>query len=204
MSNQSASAPRLEISQVFRETPPQLVDWVAVFGNDRPVELEVGSGKGLFLATAAIARPGHNFVGIEIAGKYAKRTADRAAKLGLTNVAVYCDDARHFLDVCVPPASLAAIHVYFPDPWWKTRHKKRRVFTYEFVDACAKALVAGAAFEIATDVEEYFGVMTSILTSAIALFDRVDHPPTDEVLTSFERKYRVEGRPIFKASYRRT
>ena len=104
------------------------VAWTEIFGNDHPVELEVGSGKGLFLANAATANPGHNFLGIELARKYARRAAERVAKRNLANVRVVAGDARLFLARYVPPASLRTVHVYFPDPWWKARHKKRRVF----------------------------------------------------------------------------
>ncbi len=107
-------------------TPP--VRWPEIFGNDHPVELEIGSGKGLFLANAAQARPGHNFLGIEMAKKYAYKAAVRVAKLALGNVRVLPGDALLFMSKYAPPASLQAAHVYFPDPWWKARHKKRRVF----------------------------------------------------------------------------
>ena len=95
------------------------LNWAEVFGDDRPVEFEVGSGKGLFLANAATAHPDHNFLGVELAKKYAQRAAERVAKLELTNVRVYPGDAKAFLAQRVGPSSLAAVHVYFPDPWWK-------------------------------------------------------------------------------------
>src|SRR3954468_12555812 len=82
------------------------VSWPAIFGNDHPVELEVGSGKGLFLANAATARPGHNFVGIELSRKHARRAAERVAKRNLANVRVVAGDARLFLARFVPAASL--------------------------------------------------------------------------------------------------
>src|SRR5512135_83842 len=88
------------------------VDWREVFGNDHPVELEVGSGKGLFLANAATAVPGHNFLGIELARKYARRAAERVARRGLSNVRVHAGDAKRFLARFVPPASLRVVHVY--------------------------------------------------------------------------------------------
>jgi tRNA (guanine-N7-)-methyltransferase len=92
--------------------------WDALFGNDRPVELEVGSGKGLFLANAAAANPAHNFLGIELARKYARRAGERVTKLGLPNVKVIRGDARLFLSSQVPAHSLRVVHVFFPDPWW--------------------------------------------------------------------------------------
>ena len=187
--------------------PEAPLSWGAVFGNDRPVELEVGSGKGLFLANAGQARPEHNFLGIEIARKYANKAAERLAKLGLTNVKVYCGDARLFCARAVPSASLRAVHVYFPDPWWKARHKKRRVFAEPLVADIERSLEPRGELWVATDVEEYYGVIRALVA---------DHPRFEEqpfpafgtpqhdrdYLTNFERKYRLEGRPIHRARYR--
>ena len=183
------------------------VSWPAIFGNDRPVELEIGSGKGLFLANAAGRHPDRNFLGVELARKYARRAAERVAKQGLGNVKVLPGDARLFLSRHVPPASLGAVHIYFPDPWWKARHKKRRVFCGPFVEDVGRALAPGGDFRIATDVEEYFGVMRSLMDEHPAFEPRpMPEPNTPEhdldYLTNFERKYRIEGRPIFRAHYR--
>jgi tRNA (guanine-N7-)-methyltransferase len=183
------------------------LSWSAFFGNAQPVELEIGSGKGLFLANAATARPGHNFLGIEISHKYARRAAERVAKRTLPNVKVIQGDARIFMSRHVPAASVQAVHIYFPDPWWKKRHKKRRVFTAEFVGQVERALVPDGEFWLATDVGEYYGVMTEIM----AAFPRfaalpLPEPNTPEhdldYLTNFERKYRIEGRAIYRGGYR--
>jgi tRNA (guanine-N7-)-methyltransferase len=186
---------------------PELVSWLEFFGNDHPVELEVGSGKGLFLANAARANPGHNYVGIELARKYAGRAADRVAKLGLRNVRVVRGDARMFLSRSVPSESLAMVHVYFPDPWWKKRHKKRRVFAEPLVADIERTLVPGGELRVVTDVEEYFGVITELMASR-PRFDEIPLPEPKapehdlDYLTNFERKYRIEGRPIYRRYYR--
>jgi tRNA (guanine-N7-)-methyltransferase len=188
--------------------PPAPLDWRAVFGNDHPVEVEVGSGKGLFLVTAATACPGVNFLGVEIVRKYQLFTATRLAKRGLANVRVVQADARPFLRDCVPAASVQAVHVYFPDPWWKKRHWKRRVFTAEFAAECASVLRSGGRLHAVTDVEQYFHVITELAGGQAALRPA---PPPDarapahdlDYLTNFERKFRKEGRPIYRACYER-
>ena len=183
-----------------------LLSWAGVFGNDRPVELEVGSGKGLFLQNAATARPDCNFLGLELAKKYAGKAAERLARHGLANARVWSGDARLFLARHVPPASLSAVHVYFPDPWWKKRHKKRRVFTGTLLADIERSLVRGGALQVATDVEEYFGVMLALVAErprfAPEPLPELKEPEHDlDYLTNFERKYRIEGRAIFRASY---
>ena len=182
------------------------VSWPAVFGNDHPVELEVGSGKGLFLANAATARPDRNFFGIELARKYARRAADRVAKRGLANVRVLPGDALLFMAKYVPDRSLSGLHVYFPDPWWKARHRKRRVFNEGLVASAERTLIPDSPWHVVTDVEEYFGVIRELMAEHPRFAELPapePHDPTHELdyLTSFERKYRIEGRPIYRTSY---
>lgn len=182
------------------------LSWPAVFGNDHPVELEVGAGKGLFLQNAATANPAHNFLGVELARMYAAKAAERLANRGLTNVRVWQGDGKLFLDRFVAAASLRAVHVYFPDPWWKSRHKKRRVFGEPLVADVERTLTTGGDLWFATDVEEYYGVMKDL----VARHPRFDPRPLPaprtpehdfDYLTNFERKYRIEGRPIYRAHY---
>src|SRR4051794_25771429 len=184
-------------------TADRPLDWAALCGG-RPVELEVGFGKGLFLITAAEHHPGVQYLGIEIERKYQLFTATRLAKRNLQNVKLVCGDARAFLRDAVPTAALQALHIYFPDPWWKTRHKKRRVFTEEFAAQAARVVRPDSHLHIATDVEEYFGVMRQLVAQQPA-FTEVPLPvPAEgepEALTNFERKYRLEGRPIYRAVY---
>jgi tRNA (guanine-N7-)-methyltransferase len=186
--------------------PPAPLDCSAVFGNDRPVEIEVGSGKGLFLVTAGQADPQTNYLGIEIVRKYQLFTATRLAKRGLHNVRVACADARAFLRDRVAGGSVQAVHVYFPDPWWKTRHHKRRVFTEEFAARCAAVLRPGGRLLVATDVEDYAGLVRRTVAKVPALHEAeapAEHAPAHDMdyLTNFERKFRQQDKPIYRMAF---
>jgi tRNA (guanine-N7-)-methyltransferase len=203
-------APRLPLEELAPyllplPDPPTVIDWPVLFGNTHPVELEVGFGKGLFLLTSAVAQPDVNFVGVEIVRKYQLFTATRMAKRGLRNVRLACADARLFLRDHVAARSLRAVHVYFPDPWWKKRHHKRRVFTPEFAVQCERVLGSGGRLYLATDVEEYFGLMREALRPLSGLGELpIDEPGEDAVWrTNFERKAQERGEMVFRAVYER-
>jgi tRNA (guanine-N7-)-methyltransferase len=185
---------------------PHLLDWRVLFGNDHPIEIEVGFGKGMFLVNSSGARPGVSFLGIEIERKYVHFTAARLAKRGATNVRLACTDARWLLKECLPAESVQAVHVYFPDPWWKQRHQKRKLFTAEFAVQCARVLTPGGALHFVTDVAEYFEETCAMLAQQ-HLLRRVDEANEKEAmegfLTNFERKYRAEGRAIYRARFQR-
>lgn len=203
--------PDLEVSSVLLEpeSPPtdELIRWTDLFGNDHPVVLEIGSGKGLFLANSATRRPDHNFFGVELARKYARLAAERIVKAGLSNVRVWATDAGALMARRVPSASLREVHVYFPDPWWKKRHRKRRVFNETLVASIARTLEPDGELHVATDVEEYFGVIRDLM-AADPRFAEIEPPLLNapendhDYLTNFERKYRIEGRPVHRSSYR--
>lgn len=186
--------------------PAAPIDWQALFGNANPVEVEVGFGKGMFLLSTATARPAVNFLGIEIVRKYALYAATRFAIRKLSNVKVAPTDARPLLRNRIPEQSVQAVHVFFPDPWWKTRHHKRRLFTPEFVANVARILRVGGLFHVVTDVEEYFGIMQGIV-AGMPIFADAPPPAANEpshdldYLTNFERKFRKEGRPIYRAAF---
>lgn len=196
-------------ARVDPSTPPQTLDWRVVFGNDNPVEIEVGFGKGLFLLNAAQARPDVNFAGIEIERKYQLFTATRIAKRELRNVRLACADARTFLRDHVVSGSIQAVHVYFPDPWWKKRHHKRRVFTEDFAKQCARVLRPGGKLYVATDVEEYFHIINEVVGAVsilVAASLSAAHEPQHDMdyLTNFERKAVKEGSAVFRAVFEKS
>jgi tRNA (guanine-N7-)-methyltransferase len=200
--------PLEELAPYLLETsdPPAALDWAAVFGNARPVELEVGFGKGLFLVTAAPQRPDVNFAGVEIVRKYQLFTATRIAKRGLGNVRLACADGRAFLRDRVAAGSVQAVHVYFPDPWWKKRHHKRRLFTPEFAAEVARVLRPGGVLHFASDVEDYFHMADGLVAAHTPLRPLPEPAaPSDDgdYLTNFERKARLRGRAVYRRRYQR-
>jgi tRNA (guanine-N7-)-methyltransferase len=197
-----ATAPRDPAGDLGK---PETIHWAAIFHNDQPVEIEVGFGKGAFLVAAAPARPKVNFFGIEVVRKYQLFTATRLAKRHLLNVHLACADGRQILREQVPAKSVQAIHVYFPDPWWKTRHHKRRVFTPDFVTSCTRSLWVGGRLYLATDVPEYFASMAGLCAAEPGLRLMPNAPPAHglDYLTNFERKAREQGQPVQRAVYER-
>jgi tRNA (guanine-N7-)-methyltransferase len=178
------------------------LDWTALFGRAAPLEIEIGFGKGLFLCDAARAFPHVNFFGIEIERKYVISTAARLAKLALPHVKVTCTEARWFMAMYVPAETVDAVHVYFPDPWWKKKHKKRKLFTPDFARETFRVLKADGVFHFATDVQAYFDESLALIRT---MGQFVEHPwPADHIpdlMTNFERKYRAEGRPIYRTRF---
>jgi tRNA (guanine-N7-)-methyltransferase len=180
--------------------------WDEVFESDRPVELEIGCGKGGFLIAAAAERPQHNFLGLEIDRALYFYIASRLAKRNLTNARVACADAKMFVRDRVATGSIETLHVYFPDPWWKKRHHKRRLWTPDFAEQCVRILRIGGRLHIATDVGEYYEAMRTLLDARRELAresadERVGSVVEGESLTNFELKARVKGGVVWRAQY---
>lgn len=179
------------------------LNWNRLFGNEQPVELEIGCGKGAFLVHAASFRPQTNFAGIEVVRKYQFYTADRLARRHLTNAKIACTDARFALSWAIPIGSLDAVHLYFPDPWWKSRHQKRRIVTPEFLVWVIRALKPEGHFHLASDVPEYFAISEELLAAQPLLQKRIDLGDERGVVTNFERKALVKGGAIHHGIWRR-
>jgi len=171
--------------------------WPEVFGRDAEVHVEIGSGKGRFLLELATARPDVSFLAIERAAKYHRLVCDRAARRGLQNVRAVQTTAEDLLFRLLPPQSVDALYVLFPDPWPKKRHHKRRLFSPDVAAAMVRCLRPGAPLLVKSDHPAYSLVIAEILdqTSGLEPIDPVE-AFSDLPLTGFETKYLTEGRTI--------
>jgi len=202
--------PALDLTPYLRtlDSLPEPWDAVAVFGREAPLQVEVGSGKGMFMAMAAAAAPEHDFLGIEVSHKYAGFAAARLAKRKLTNARIIDGDALRLFRQWLPDRCAAAVHVYFPDPWWKKRHRKRRVMNGAFVADVQRVLTTGGTLHFWSDVKEYFDVTLELLAEATTLVGPLDvsERPAEHDLdyrTHFERRMRLHGEPVYRAEFRK-
>ena len=190
--------------EIFPHTLAKPLDLADIFGNDAPVELEVGIGKGLFLEHSARQNPHKNYMGIDYARKYFRRARERIEKRPIYNVRLVLTEALTFFQESLPENSISVVHVYYPDPWPKKRHHKRRLFRVEFVEMVARVLVPGGTLFVATDHEDYWEWISDVLEKQNFLqkSNLLPEPPEGlKGLTSFQIKYFKEGRSIFRIGY---
>jgi tRNA (guanine-N7-)-methyltransferase len=175
------------------ETSGEPVDFTVTFGRAAPLTLEVGFGNGESLLALAAAHPGRDYVGIEVHRPGIGHLMLRAEELGLGNVRAICRDAVEVLQQCVAPGSLAELLLYFPDPWPKKRHHKRRIVQPAFVELVAGRLRPGGVLRMATDWQPYAEHMLEVASGCAAL--RNESPdgsyvprPESRPVTRFERR----------------
>jgi tRNA (guanine-N7-)-methyltransferase len=179
------------------------IDFVRIFGRPGPVHMEIGSGKGTFLLGQARAQPSDNFLGIEWARKYYRYAVDRIGRWGLTNVRIIRTDAAGFITDSVPDDSVNFFHIYFPDPWPKKRHHKRRFICPDNLEHLIRCLKNGGQIRIATDHADYFEQIKMVLAERSDTLEEIDFIKPAEaesgewVGTNFERKYIKDQRPIY-------
>ncbi|MEO1995326.1 MAG: tRNA (guanosine(46)-N7)-methyltransferase TrmB [Planctomycetaceae bacterium] len=208
--NDSAEVEREDLSPYFVTVDDfeQPIDWKHYFDNDNPIELDIGCGRGLFLVNAAERKPDTNFLGMELDYKEGRRAARRLKKRQFANARIVGGDCRRMLQRFIMPSSVAAAHVYFPDPWWKRRHLRRRLFTDEFAELLARVVRPEGLVHSWTDVEQYFGVITALMDRHAKF--RTLPPPAEreprhdlDYQTSFERKKRQLGSQIWRGLWQR-
>ncbi len=202
--------PGLDLSGHFRVLADLARPWdpVLFFGRRAPVEVDVGCGKGLFLRTCAPAHLDRDFLGIELAVQYAQFAAAQLVQQNISNAKVLQGDAVRFFAEWLPDNLLAAVHIYFPDPWWKKRHKKRRIMRETFVRDVERVLVPGGTLHFWSDVQEYFQTTLDLLAGCTRLEgpgQESEQPAQHELdyRTHFERRNRLHGTPVYRAVFRK-
>ncbi|MBS0286580.1 MAG: tRNA (guanosine(46)-N7)-methyltransferase TrmB [Proteobacteria bacterium] len=182
--------------------------WPAVFGRDAARVLEIGFGMGDTLITLAKAHPEMDFIGIEVHPPGVGRCLVQAQAHGLTNLKLYAEDALSVLEEAIPDGSLDKVLLYFPDPWPKKKHHKRRIVQSNFVNLVAQKLKPGGVFHMATDWQAYADHMLAILEACPALrntFGKSTFAPSQYLrpLTKFEARGQKLGHDIWDLVYER-
>ncbi|MFZ5470438.1 MAG: tRNA (guanosine(46)-N7)-methyltransferase TrmB [Myxococcota bacterium] len=183
-----------------RTEPP---DWDEVFGFPGPLEVEIGSGKGGFALAYCTRHPEVRYVAFEWRKKYAREVQHRANVRGLRNLRVLEADARFEMPRLFRPCSLSAVHLQFPDPWWKRAHHKRAVLTPEFSQLLLSLLQPGGVFDLRTDVEDRAHQMLEVLEQAgfhNPFGGGAFHPfDPEEAPSTREKRYLASGQPVYRA-----
>jgi tRNA (guanine-N7-)-methyltransferase len=177
------------------------LDLARFFPTIHPLEVELGSGDASFLANYARLHPERNFIGVErLLGRLRKldRKGRRAGLLNLRGVRI---ESSYFLQYLLPPHSAAALHIYFPDPWPKKKHRRHRLINERFPALAHEALGPGGAVYLRTDDEDYFQQMVSVFAGD-ARFRLIETPPDlAQLLTDFETDFQARGVKTLRVAY---
>lgn len=206
------SLPKLDPDVNFQTHIGDVEDLVApfcpqsLFPQTADLEIEVGSGKGLFVLDESGKNPDRNYLGNELARKYCRYAAYRLAQNERTNAQMLAGDGLKLFREFLPDQCAVAVHVYFPDPWWKDRHRQRRVMQPEFIADIERILVGGGVFHFWTDVEQYFDETVGLMKQHSNLTGphAVEEKPADHDMdyrTHFERRMRMREHDVFRSQF---
>ncbi len=173
--------------------PAEPIDWNAEFGRTAPLIMEIGFGNGMALAETAARNPQNNYLGIEVHRPGVGHLLLQLKQNNLSNVRVVCHDAIEILEQHIPDETLAGVHLFFPDPWHKKRHHKRRIVRPDFIRLLEKKLIPGGYFHAATDWENYAESMLALLSESKVLVNNSETQtycprPEHRPLTKFEQR----------------
>jgi tRNA (guanine-N7-)-methyltransferase len=184
----------------------QALDLPATFGRQAPCVLEIGFGMGDATAQVAAALPGTDFIGVEVHTPGVGALLKRIGEQDLTNLRLVQHDAVQVLEHMLAPASLAGVHLWFPDPWHKKRHHKRRLIQPAFVAQLVTRLAPGAYLHCATDWQDYAEQMLEVLSAEPALVNSAPGyapKPDWRPLTKFEHRGLQRGHGVWDLLFRR-
>ncbi len=204
-----AQARALEILEpVYGLSADQRVDAVATFGRTAPLIVEIGFGNGESLATMAAASPESDFIGMEVHRPGVGHLLLQIESLGLSNVRVHRGDAVHFLRECLPDTSIQRLQIFFPDPWHKKKHHKRRLINPDFALLAARKLCPGGLLHVATDWQHYAEHILDVLDAEPAFVNQAGEQrfverPSHRPLTKFEQRGQRLGHGVWDILYQR-
>jgi tRNA (guanine-N7-)-methyltransferase len=185
------------------------IDFVQIFGRSGPVHIEIGTGKAAFLLNQAKAQPDVNFLGIERANKYYRYAVDRIGRWAVRNVRIIRTDAAALLADLIPDNSVDCFHIYFPDPWPKRRHHKRRLLCAANLEHLIRCLKTAGTLRIATDNADYFQEIEKLVAAESDRLEEIQFIPAagakeDELTgTNYERKYIKDKKEIYTLAVRK-
>ena len=208
------SLPKIDPDVNFQSLLGDVEDLVApfcpqsLFDQTADLEIEVGSGKGLFVLSESGKNPDRNYLGNELARKYCRYAAYRLAQSNRSNAHMLAGDGLRLFREFLPDACAVAVHVYFPDPWWKDRHRQRRVMQPEFIADIERVLVPGGVFHFWTDVEQYFDETVELMQqhSTLSGPHEVEERPAEHDMdyrTHFERRMRMREHDVFRSQFKK-
>ena len=173
-----------------------------LFPQPQPLEVELGCGDASFLAEYARRNPQINFIGVERLLGRIQKLDKKGRRLGLTNTRGVRIESAYFLEYLLPRNSAAALHIYFPDPWPKKKHRRHRLIGESFPALARRALAPGGTVFLRTDDTDYFQQMNEVFDAAKE-FEKVATPAAlAEITTDFERDFNAQGIPTLRAAYR--
>lgn len=185
------------------------LDYDAVFEQRGPVVFEIGFGMGQSLLAQALSEPDHRYVGVEVHRPGVGKLLHDAMEAKATNIRVYCHDAVEVLEQCIPATSLDRVQVFFPDPWHKKKHHKRRLIQPEFLSLLARHMKPGAMLHLATDWENYAEHMLEVLTphpdfkNTMPEAEPYAPRPESRPLTKFEKRGERLGHGVWDLLFKR-
>ena len=153
----------------------QRIDIKGIFPQQQPLEVELGAGDGSFLAKYAQANPGKNFIGVERLLGRLRKIEKKGGRAGLANLRLVRIEASYFLEFLLPEKSVAALHVYFADPWPKRKHRKNRLVNERFTELVEKNLQPRGIIFLRTDDADYFSQMTRVFDANFS-FEKIETP----------------------------
>jgi len=180
------------------------IELANLFSKEEPLELELGCGDSSFLVEYARQHPEHNFIGVERLLGRIRKLDRKGRRAGLANLRGVRIESAYFLEYLLPPHSAVALHVYFPDPWPKRKHRRHRLIGERFPALASQALQSGGTVYLRTDDQDYFEQMLTVF-GASPMFQPVETPvELSALLTDFEKDFQARGIKTLRAAYRLT